>query len=186
MEISAARKYNISFNTICMRQAVMDILHFKTSKQQALKDNLVSQADWDYFTKHISIEELDLKTTDYTLPDDLDDELVLARIPSLKMINTQSPLGLLIENCLLNNVFSVHNNTVRKCYLDFIMGRITELQLADKVSDLFASLGVAFKRIVNYVEKHHKAILEAVKTGKPESKEIKQDIEYLNIIQSIK
>lgn len=187
MQIADARKYNASFNIVCLRSAILDVLYFKTSKQQAIKDNLVSQADWDYFVKHLNIEELSLEACSYTLPDDLDDELVQVRIPSCKIINTQSSLGLLVENCLLSCCVSpTHRNEVRKGYLNLVLGKSTELELVDKFSDLYASLGIGFKRVINYIQKNNKALMEALKSGKAESKEIKQDIDYLNTISNIK
>jgi hypothetical protein len=186
MLIADVRRYADSFNVMCLCECILDLKFYQTSKANAIKDTQTDQADFDYFVSHISLDGLNMADCVFKLPDDFDDELAKARIPSIKRIPTQSSLGILVEQALTDSGGATYNNYIRKGLLELVTGKTTELEFAHKFSEFPVSGGIAFKKIINYIEKHHAALKEALKSGKPESKEIKADAEYLNIIQSIK
>jgi len=167
-------------NTACVTsimESVLDMLMFKTSKEEAIKASLADADDLDWALGIVDLKSLDPKQSIYTLPDDIDAHILRLRLPESKRIETQSRLGQLIEDFLVLDNSPSTTVEMRKLFAQYTMGQIEEAEIAKKTY----IHEVPYRKIISYINRNFKAIQDALKNGKGE-KTFRDDADYLTAV----
>lgn len=161
-EVNALKE---SLNTACVMsvlECIYDMLVFNTSKEEAIKVGVVDLEDLDWTLGVVDLKSLELKNSVYTIPDDLDSNVLKLRIPGSKKIESPSRLADLIESFLVIQNYPSVNVDLRKLFAQYAMGQIPETAIAKKLFNR----ELPYRKIIFYINKNYKAIQEAIKSGK--------------------
>jgi len=173
-EVNALKEAMSTASVVSTLWAVLDMLAFGTSKEEAIKSSLVDSDDLEWTLNIVDLKSLDPKQCEYTLPGDIDAFILRQRLPESKRIETPSKLGELLETFLLVNNYPSLNVELRKLFAQFTMGAVLETEISKKVYNN----EFPYRKVIQYINKNYKAIQEAIKSGKGE-KAFKDDAEYV-------
>jgi len=176
-EVTALKEQLSTACIVSTLETVLDMVHFQTSKADAIAASMVDPNDLDWALSIVDLKTLDVKSCTYTLPDDIDGHILRLRLPDSKKIETPSKLGQLIEDFLIAHDYPSMNAELRKTFSQYLMGQISEAIVTKKTYNH----ETPYRKVIGYINKNYKAIQEALKTGKGE-KSFKEDSDYVTAV----
>jgi len=176
-ESNALKADMANASVVSTLMAVLDMLVFNTSKEDAVKASLCSADDLDWALGVVDIKTLDIKQSTYTIPEDIDGFILRLRIPESRKIETSSKLGQLIEEFLIAHNYPNVNVELRKLFAQYTMGQISETVITQKIYNN----ELPYRKVVQYIVKNFKAVQQALENGKGE-KAFKDDADYLTAV----
>ncbi|MEI6079718.1 MAG: hypothetical protein WCQ53_03665 [bacterium] len=181
-EIALIKKYDACTRIASLREAVLDFKFFKPKKEDTIKLTCVDVKDWEYLCGLVNILELDISKCIYNV-DDVDEDVARVRISNSNRITVNaSPLSTLAEDYIQKSAYITQAQKIRVLIAKYALGEMDELTFCSEIAKLYTSVNIALRQVMLYLEKHYRQIQSVSDGEKTDNKDIKADVEYLNLI----